>query len=97
VNLFWILAFAWHLECGAFAGQENASNAAVMDFEADVIQGERLRPDIFVQMGSQAQQMGPVLYLRKDFNDFHASSRRWRPGYYEPRALMPASQGEKRK
>ena len=58
----------------------------ILDFEADVIEGEKKRPDIFVEMGNQKQTMDSVIYRRKDFNDFHRSDRRWRPAYIEPKA-----------
>ena len=81
------------------AASPAASNdASVIDFEADVIEGERLRPEIFVQMGSKEQEMSPVLYLRKHFNDFHFSDRKWRPGYFERGFVpKPAAKGSRQK
>src|SRR4051812_17504597 len=64
----------------------------VLDFEADLIQGERRRPDLFVQLGSEQQSMESVLYARKDFNDFHRVDKLWRPSFVESPAQAPAPQ-----
>ncbi len=56
---------------------------AVLDFEADVIQGERKKPDIFLQLGKQNQTLESVLFTRKDFRDFHSLEKNWRPSYVE--------------
>ncbi len=55
----------------------------LLDFEADLIQGERKRPDLFVQMANEKQNLDSVIYGRQDFNDFHRIDRLWRPGYFE--------------
>ena len=56
----------------AFAGE-------VMDFEADVIEGEKKAPDLFLQMDTDAADMSAVLYERSNFNDFHRTDRQYRP------------------
>src|SRR4051812_37718439 len=43
---------------------------AVMNFEGDMIEGEKRQPDLFVQTNVQKLDLDSVLYLRKDFNDF---------------------------
>jgi len=54
----------------------------ILDFEGDVIEGERDRPDVFVQLGANPTAES-ILFIRKDFNDFHKASRRSRPSFIE--------------
>ena len=51
----------------------------VMDFEADVIEGEKKAPDLFLQMDTDAADLSAVLYDRSNFNDFHRMDRQYRP------------------
>ncbi|MFN7685898.1 MAG: hypothetical protein ACK5QT_10875 [Oligoflexia bacterium] len=50
-----------------------------LDFEADVIEGEKRRPDLFIQMEGGSESLDSVLYSREDFNDYHEQDRKWRP------------------
>lgn len=56
--------------------------AAVIDFEADVIEGERQNPNLFLQFGAQQTTLEGVILERKHFNDFHRVDMRWRPFDY---------------
>lgn len=71
----------------------------VINFEAEIIQGEVRKPDIFVQVGSGQATMESILFSRKDFNDFHRSDKLWRPAFDEvktsPKAVG-AKQGAKK-
>lgn len=58
--------------------------AAVIDFEADVIEGERQNPNLFLQFGAQQTTLEGVVLRRKHFNDFHAVDKQWRPFDYAP-------------
>jgi hypothetical protein len=60
----------------------SASATQEFNFETDIIEGERERPDLFLNLGSNPNAES-ILFLRKDFNDFHESSRKWRPGYLQ--------------
>jgi hypothetical protein len=51
----------------------------VMDFEADVIEGEKKAPDLFLQMDSENAELSAVIYDRKNFNDFSKFDRNLRP------------------
>lgn len=62
-----------------FQTSSQAKEGAVLDFEADVIEGEKRRPDLFIQMESSAESLDAILYSRQDFNDFHELDRKWRP------------------
>jgi hypothetical protein len=73
-----------------FAAEPEKSN--VLDFDADIIQGERRRPDLFVQLGGTKTSMEAVLYSRQNFNDYHSVDQILRPGFYEvakPTAARP--------
>jgi len=63
--------------------KNTASNSNVLNFDADVIQGERKRPDLFIQLGGATTNMEAVLYGRQNFNDFHAVDQVLRPSFYE--------------
>jgi hypothetical protein len=57
------------------------SKSNVMDFEADVVEGERVAPSLFVQMDLGAPKMGTLMFQRKNFNDFHAIDMGRKPKY----------------
>jgi hypothetical protein len=53
----------------------------VLDFEADVIEGERVAPSLFVQMDLGAPKLDTLMFQRKNFNDFHSIDMRRKPKY----------------
>jgi hypothetical protein len=60
-------------------GAPSKPKSTVLDFEADVIEGEKRKPDLFIQMEGSIESMDSVLYSRDDFNDYHELDRKWRP------------------
>lgn len=72
-----------------FSSLPEASRAAdkneVLDFEADVIEGEKKAPELFLQLDTETTELGAVLYDRKNFNDFHALDRNRRPRLSSPK------------
>lgn len=56
----------------------------VMDFEADVIEGEKKAPDLFLQMETETTELSPILFDRKNFNDFNGVDRKFRPRLNAP-------------
>ncbi|HPI39966.1 MAG TPA: hypothetical protein PLJ21_04130 [Pseudobdellovibrionaceae bacterium] len=60
------------------------NNPKVIDFEAEIIEGERKTPTLFLQIGLEKPTMDTVLYQRKDFNDFHGVTKDRRPSYQVP-------------
>lgn len=57
-----------------------AAEKPVLDFEADVIEGEKRKPDLFIQLeGGASDSMDSILYSRDDFNDYQEIDRKWRP------------------
>jgi len=64
-----------------------AEKNEVMDFEADVIEGEKKAPELFLQLDTETTELGAVLYDRKTFNDFHANDRNRRPRLSSPRIV----------
>jgi hypothetical protein len=65
----------------------SAPKNEVMDFEADVIEGEKKAPELFLQLDSDTTDLGAVLYDRKNFNDFHSSDRSRRPRLSSPKIV----------
>ncbi|MBX3018384.1 MAG: hypothetical protein KF767_10870 [Bdellovibrionaceae bacterium] len=61
-------------ETGANAGK-------VLDFETEVIEGQRKAPQLFLQMDVGTPDLDAVMYLRGNFNDFHAVERNRKPLY----------------
>ena len=55
----------------------------ILDFEAELIEGQSKRPDMFLQTEAQSLSLESILFLRKDFNDFQQVDRFRRPGYFE--------------
>lgn len=61
------------------SGSSKSSN--ILDFDADVIEGERSGPSIMVQMDLQAPNLDTLVFQRKNFNDFHAIDMKRKPKY----------------
>ncbi len=55
------------------AFSQNAKNEKVktLDFEGEVIEGEAMRPMLYLQIESPDLDLNNILYQRRDFNDFH--------------------------
>lgn len=56
-------------------------NPQVLDFDSDVIEGERKSPDLFLQLQVDTPNLDTLLYQRQDFNDFHSVQKSRRPLY----------------
>lgn len=61
---------------GADVKKENTLN-----FDGDVIEGERKRPDLFLQLRSDELNIDSLIYTRPDFNDFFELEKDARPLY----------------
>ena len=44
----------------------------VLDFSAGVIEGELNRPSILMELGSNFKDFNDLIFLRENFNSFHA-------------------------
>lgn len=66
-----------------FMSTAQAQKSNVMDFEADVIEGELRRPDLFLQLGNDHMNVESISYGRSNFNDFNKADRFWRVRYFE--------------
>lgn len=62
----------------------NRNGSRVLDFDADVIEGERQRPDFLFQTGTPGVSLDSLLFGRKDFNDFLKVDKKRRPTYVAP-------------
>ena len=54
----------------------------VLDFEGEVIEGERKRPDLFLQLSSKDLNSDSLLFIRKNFNDFLEVDHKTRNRYF---------------
>ncbi len=63
---------------------KSKSQANVLDFEGDVIEGQKKTPEIFLQTEVERPTLDTVLYQRRHFNDFHKSDSRQRPRASDP-------------
>lgn len=55
----------------------------VLDFEGEVIEGERKKPDLFLQISTKDIDFGSLIYLRKNFNDYLEVDRKSRNRYFK--------------
>lgn len=53
----------------------------VLDFDADVIEGERSGPNLLVQLDLQAPGLDTLVFQRKNFNDFHVIDMKRKPKF----------------
>lgn len=49
-----------------------------LDFGADIIEGELKKPQLFVELGANIEDMTSIIHLRDNFNDFHAIDQKRR-------------------
>lgn len=61
--------------------QAQQKKAEVLDFDADVIEGQKKTPELFLQTEVDRPSLEAILYQRRDFNDFHAVDSRQRPRF----------------
>lgn len=61
------------------ARQKQAEN--LLDFEAEVIEGEKKRPELFLDIKAGDGNVGSGLYLRPNFDDFFAVDKKRRPKF----------------
>lgn len=54
----------------------------VIDFEGEVIEGERKRPELYLQLTNVDLDMGEILYLRENYNDYLESDKYMKPRYF---------------
>lgn len=67
--------------------EKKAPKDAVLNFDSDLIEGIKHKPDLFLQNNVQELSLDSIIYLRKDFNDFHAVDSKRRPRHV--RQLVP--------
>lgn len=61
--------------------ETKAPHKNVLDFDSEVIEGERKTPDLFLQIQSETTSLDSVLFQRTNFNDFHDLEKKRRPIY----------------
>ena len=55
----------------SFAQETKNEKIKTLDFEGEVIEGEAMRPMLYLQIESPDLDLNNIIYQRKDFNDFH--------------------------
>lgn len=63
---------------------KKAGSPAVLDFEADVIEGERKTPSLFLQLETETTDIDALLFQRNSFNDQQDLEKDRRPMYRKP-------------
>ncbi len=58
--------------------KEKDNVGAILDFEGEVIEGERRRPDLFLQISIDNIKFDSLIYNRDDFNDYLEVDRKSR-------------------
>ena len=53
----------------------------LLDFEAEVIEGEKKRPELFLDIKAGDGNVGSGLYLRPHYDDFFVVDKRRRPRF----------------
>lgn len=53
------------------ATKEKSDKMKTLDFEGEVIEGEAMRPMLYLQIESPDLDLNNIMYQRRDFNDFH--------------------------
>lgn len=71
----------------SLAGSQQAAKTGkkdkvnVLDFEGEMIEGERKKPDLILQIAPQDLNFESLLYNRADFNDFLEVDKNTRPRF----------------
>lgn len=55
----------------ALAQEVKSGKIKTLDFEGEVIEGEAMRPMLYLQIESPDLDLNNIIYQRRDFNDFH--------------------------
>ena len=80
--IFVLCAFSEVNAQNAVNPKTRKSPEAVLNFEGDVIEGEKRKPDLFMQSNVQNLDLDSILYIRNNFNDFHAVDSQRRPKHF---------------
>lgn len=62
-------------------GATGEAKANTLNFDGDVIEGERKRPDMFLELKSDELNIEASIYSRSDFNDFFETEKDIIPRY----------------
>lgn len=62
-------------------GKDNVG--AILDFEGEIIEGERRRPDLFLQISIDNVKFDSLIYNRDDFNDYLEVDRKSRNKFFK--------------
>lgn len=65
------MTFAQDAKQEASKGESKSDKMKTLDFEGEVIEGEAMRPMLYLQIESPDLDLNNIIYQRRDFNDFH--------------------------
>lgn len=85
-NLLFAATFTLSLvlvSSAATAQKKNREEGQILDFEGEVIEGERQRPDLFLQISTDELTFDSLLYLRPNYNDYVEIDRKSRNRYFK--------------
>lgn len=54
----------------------------VIDFEGEVIEGERKRPELFLQLTNTDMDLNDIVYIRENYNDYIEADKYMKPKYF---------------
>lgn len=78
--LLQVSIISWHIIAWQnISCADDRNKAAVLNFEGDVIEGQKKTPEIFLQTEVERPSIETILYQRKDFNEFHLVDSKHRP------------------
>lgn len=68
-----VVSFSSYAQNTARGAQSGAKNEKIktLDFEGEVVEGEAMRPMLYLQIVSPDLDLNNIMYQRRDFNDFH--------------------------
>lgn len=66
------------------AVRDERVRSQILNFETDFVRGRALSPAFLLQLGQAPKDLDTIVYLRRDFNDFHRVDRKTRPKFYSP-------------
>jgi hypothetical protein len=64
---------------GRLVKQQKGEN--LLDFEAEVIEGEKKRPELFIEIKAGDGHVGSGLYMRPHYDDFFVVDKKRRPKF----------------
>ena len=75
------------MQLKSLTGSKGTREAPVLDFEADVIEGEGKKPDALLDFNPSSVTLDAIVYKRADFNDYLPTLQKARLRYQPPERI----------